>query len=46
MIKVVKLPPNCDCPCHTPGTRIVHLVPCCGIPDRKVWRLARKKKAS
>ena len=43
MTKDTKLP-SCDCPCHRPGTRIVHPVPCCGVPNSKVWRLPRKKK--
>jgi hypothetical protein len=44
--KDMKSVPGCDCLCHRPGTRIVHPVPCCGTPNSKVWRLARKKKVN
>lgn len=44
--KDMKSAPGCDCPCHRPGTRIVHPVRCCGTPNSKVWRLARKKKVN
>ena len=25
----LRLPPKCNCPCHTSPTRIMHIVPCC-----------------